>query len=204
MLCLISGASRARQQHMSHPHLGLFTSPVTGGGPVHDKGKPWGCDNDCFKGNFNGARFLRYLARCDPTHCLFVACPDVVGDAAATLEQYHHWASKITELGYPVAFVLQNGQDPDAIPASAAAVFVGGTTEYKYSPEAAAAVRVAKRRGLWVHWGRVNTARRLRYIAEIGCDSFDGTNVCKWPDIHVPRMLKLCEDIGAQRCLNLF
>jgi hypothetical protein len=33
----------------------------------------------------------------------------------------------------------------------------------------------ARRRGVWTHMGRVNSERRLRYAALIGCQSADGT-----------------------------
>jgi len=55
-------------------------------------------------------------------------------------------------------------------------VFVGGTDEFKLGPAAAELAREARRRGLHVHWGRVNSRKRIRYIAETGAaDSFDGS-----------------------------
>jgi len=54
------------------------------------------------------------------------------------------------------------------------AIFIGGTTEWKFSEDAAAIVRVARRLGLWVHWGRGNSKRRIAYAKEICCDSLDG------------------------------
>ena len=37
-------------------------------------------------------------------------------------------------------------------------------------------------RGKWVHMGRVNSTRRIRYAASIGCDSVDGTKWVRWRD----------------------
>lgn len=60
------------------------------------------------------------------------------------------------------------------------AVFIGGTTEFKLGATARAITAEAKRRGKWVHMGRVNTAQRVRYAKQIGCDSFDGTTFSRW------------------------
>ena len=43
----------------------------------------------------------------------------------------------------------------------------------------------AKRRRKWVHMGRVNSERRIRYAASIGCDSIDGTKWVRWRDIYL-------------------
>jgi hypothetical protein len=60
------------------------------------------------------------------------------------------------------------------------ALFLGGSTHFKLGPDGARAAREAKRRGLWLHMGRVNTANRARYAATIGCDSFDGSKFSRW------------------------
>jgi hypothetical protein len=45
--------------------------------------------------------------------------------------------------------------------------------------------RWRKRAGKWVHMGRVNTDRRIRYAAAIGCDSIDGTKWVRWRDAYL-------------------
>ena len=40
---------------------------------------------------------------------------------------------------------------------------IGGTTSWKLGPAAAGLAAQARRRGLWVHLGRVNSLKRLRY-----------------------------------------
>jgi hypothetical protein len=37
--------------------------------------------------------------------------------------------------------------------------------------------------------GRVNSLRRLRYAADIGCDSVDGTYLAFGPDQNLPTLL---------------
>ena len=113
--------------------------------------------------------------------CLFVTVPDVVGDAQATAELFDTWAPELERRGLPVALVLQDGVEDlawlDGVWDRLAAVFVGGTDDFKLGPAAAELAREAKRRGLWVHWGRVNTKRRIAHISETGAaDSFDGSS----------------------------
>ena len=57
------------------------------------------------------------------------------------------------------------------------ALFIGGSTSWKLGPGAAAVAYDAKLRGKWVHMGRVNSLRRMRYAESIGCDSADGTTL---------------------------
>jgi hypothetical protein len=108
--------------------------------------------------------------------CLFATAPDVVADAAATLELSAPMLPRIAKLGYRPALVAQDGLEDLAVPwAEFDALFIGGTTAWKVGDAAAALAIEAKRRGKWVHMGRVNSLRRMRYAESIGCDSADGT-----------------------------
>jgi hypothetical protein len=49
-------------------------------------------------------------------------------------------------------------------------------------PHARFLVREAKARGKLAHCGRVNTRKRIRYAAGVGCDSCDGSGFSRWPD----------------------
>jgi hypothetical protein len=69
------------------------------------------------------------------------------------------------------------------------ALFIGGTTGWKLGPHAREIAAEAKRRGKWVHMGRVNSERRCRYAAAIGCDSVDGTKLVFGPDVNLPQVL---------------
>jgi hypothetical protein len=101
---------------------------------------------------------------------------------------WRRWWSAPMRRGYRLAYVAQNGCR--SIPAGAAAVFLGGDTAWKLGPEARSVARTAKRLGLWLHMGRVNSLRRLRYAASIGCDSVDGTFLTYGPDANLPRLLR--------------
>jgi hypothetical protein len=76
-------------------------------------------------------------------------------------------------------------------PGATDALFIGASTEWKLGPSAEALVAQAKDRGKWVHMGRVNSHRRIRYAASIGCDSVDGTKWVRWRDAYLDSGLKL-------------
>ena len=49
--------------------------------------------------------------------------------------------------------------------------------------------------------GRVNSERRYRYAADIGCDSADGTYLTFGPDQNLPRLMAW---IRSEDQMNLF
>lgn len=155
--------------------------------------KCWGVDNDCFRG-LDIAMYISLLTRLKARYpspatsgCMFVTVPDVVANADATRDLWDTWRDKVWGYEMPLAYVIQDGATTKHVPWRdfrvlwrdcayyTGAIFVGGSTAYKLGEDAAAIVRVANRLGLWVHMGRVNSARRLNYAASIGCDSVDGS-----------------------------
>jgi hypothetical protein len=122
--------------------------------------------------------------------CLFACVPDVVGDAVATAHQFEKWESGCRRRGIPSALVAQDGVEYLSWLGQAwyriDAVFIGGTTEWKLGPNALKVAQAAKERGKWVHWGRVNTYQRFRYILSTGtADSFDGSKFARWRDTYL-------------------
>jgi len=161
-------------------------------GNRHIDGVTWCADNGCFTDNWDEAKWWAWLQanahRADT--CEFAVAPDVVGDAHATLARSMPWLPKIRELGYPVAFVAQDGIAPHWTPwPEFDVLFIGGTTGWKLSADAREMVKAAKLRGKHVHMGRVNSLRRLRYAQAIGCDSADGTYITFGPDENLPKVL---------------
>lgn len=176
--------------------LGLIDQPnqakVAPIDAAHAAGAVWAADNGAFSDKFDEGKWWRFLVANvhRASTCLFAVAPDVVGDAAATLERSLPWLPKIKGLGYPVAFVLQDGATNDLIPWDEFdALFIGGTTEFKLGLDARHYAVEAKRRGKWVHMGRVNSERRYEYARAIGCDSADGTFLTFGPDANLPRLL---------------
>jgi hypothetical protein len=192
MRLLISGATATLRRHLPSPYLGHLLVPGAGNSVrrMLATGQPWAADNAAFSG-FDPGAFAGLLSRiAGKPGCLFVACPDVVGDARATLEQFAVWQPVIASMGLPVALVGQDGlEDLDPPWERMQAFFLGGSTEWKLSDAAASRARAAKARGCWVHMGRCNTLRRLRHAYAIGCDSIDGSAFSRWPGHHIPNAL---------------
>lgn len=137
-------------------------------------------DNGAFS-KFDAKAFLSLLKREAPRRglCRFVSVPDVVGSARRTLEVFDHWAAALQE--WPLALVAQDGQESLPIPWDrVAAIFIGGSTEWKMGPHATACVKAGKALAKWVHVGRVNTPGRFEYFEELGADSLDGTGIARY------------------------
>lgn len=185
---LISGGSMTRVTEAMPPSLfkqygGILAKPTRGNHPMRavELGASWAADNDCFV-RYDPVAILRMLDRFrDIPNCLFVNAPDVVRNHKSTLTMFWYWQPIISAYGYPVAFTLQNGVSLDAVPFDYCdALFIGGDTDFKFSLLVRSIVAEAKRRGKWVHNGRVNSIQRIIYSRVIGCDSFDGTGYAKW------------------------
>lgn len=141
---------------------------------------PWAIDNGAFA-RFEEKSFLSLLKREEhhKENCLFVTAPDVVGSARRTLEVFKVWKDKLA--GWPVALAIQDGQEDLDIPwHDIAAVFIGGGTSFKLSPQAGHVIKAAKIMGKWAHVGRVNDPSRFAYFEELGADSIDGTGISRY------------------------
>jgi hypothetical protein len=175
---------------MRDGRLGFIDTPAQGN--LRPDDVRWCADNGCFSDKWDEAKWWKFLQ--DNSHradsCLFAVAPDVVGDAAATRLKSAPWLSKIRDLGYPVAYVAQDGLESLDVPWDEFDVlFIGGTTAWKLGPHARRLVARAKARGKWVHMGRVNSEKRYRYAHSIGCDSADGTYLTFGPDVNLPKLL---------------
>lgn len=178
--------------------LGFIDTPGQGNRHLRVPGIRWCADNGCFGKNFNPDRWWKFLV--DSAHhaadCAFATAPDVVGDAAATIERSRPWLPKIRSLGYRAAFVAQDGSDAHPPPwGDFDVLFLGGTDRFKLGPEGHRVALEAKRRGLWLHCGRVNSKRRCRYAEALGCDSADGTFLKFAPTENHGRMQVWLDDL---------
>lgn len=155
-------------------------------------GVAWCADNSAFgKEGFPGTdAFLAWLdSMPNRERCLFAVAPDVVCDHQRTYRRSFPVLPQIRDIGYPAAFVAQNGSRPHNVPwPTFDALFIGGDTAWKLGAAARELVAHAKRLGKWVHMGRVNSERRLRYADHIGCDSADGTFLTFGPKKNLPRV----------------
>ncbi|HET6915755.1 MAG TPA: hypothetical protein VFH56_06650 [Acidimicrobiales bacterium] len=176
---------------MSAGLIDFIATPAQGNALI--PGVTWCADNGVFGKGWPGTeRWWAWLARnaVHADHCAFAVAPDVVGNWDATLSRSLPWLGRIRCLGYPVALAVQDGATPATVPWDRIDVlFIGGSTHWKLGPEARELVGEAKRRGLWVHMGRVNSGKRYRYAEFIGCDSVDGTTLALFADATLPDVL---------------
>ena len=202
MMLLVSGMSGewARAYRRLTDRVGCLVTPRGWNKPetILSHVDVWAMDNDCFQG-LDREKFMACLerwkgARVPPK---FVACPDVVGDAAKTLAWFEEWEPVVRGHGYPVALVAQDGLTPAAVPwGRIEALFVGGSTAWKIGAASAELCAEAKRRGKWLHFGRVNSLRRMEIAARYGCDSVDGSGFSRWRKLIEPGVRWL---IAAER-----
>jgi len=140
-------------------------------------GIPYGLDNGCFA-EFRQDTWERLLDEALNDPPLWACLPDIVGDAARTLDLFDAFYNRTH--GVRRALVLQDGIERFRIPWDRLeAVFVGGTDRFKCSPEALAAARTAKMLGKWVHVGRVNTSARVDFWLGLA-DSLDGSGISRY------------------------
>ena len=187
--------------------LGYIDTPLQGN--KRPEGVVWCADNGCFNDQtFNEEKWWTWLQKhsADAAECKFATAPDVVGDHAATLERSWPWLSRIRSLGYPAAFVAQDGATTESVPwQDFDALFVGGTDNFKLGPVAIELMKEAKSRGMWVHLGRVNSRRRyisyaaMQYRTRSGelvplIDSCDGTYLVFGPLINLPKLLSWIDE----------
>jgi hypothetical protein len=185
VLYLATASGPLVRDAMTNGLLGQMVTPDAGNRLT---APTWALDNGCFTSTWTPHKWQGCLDRHrDTPGCLFAVVPDVVADATATNQRWATWHGAVRNRGYRAAYVAQNGCQ--SIPASAGAVFIGGDTAWKLGPAARRLAAEAKRRGLWLHMGRVNSLRRLRYAADIGCDSADGTYLAFGPDQNLPNLL---------------
>jgi hypothetical protein len=153
-----------------------FRTPLTNYAAA--EGVPFGADNGFFA-KPNVDTWLRWLGRIETgERPIFVALPDIVGDAMRTLELFEYFKLRTNEL--PRALVLQDGIERVRIPwDDLDAVFIGGSDRFKYGTEAIRAATTAKILGRWVHVGRVNTAARVDNWLGLA-DSIDGSGISRF------------------------
>ena len=187
MLYLANASSQRVRDAMLAGELGQIVTPAEGRHPL--PGVTYAADNGCFgKGYPGDAEWRAWLDSLPRERCLFATAPDVVADAEATLARSLPWLPQIRALGFPAAFVAQDGLEHLNVPWDEFDVlFIGGSTAWKLSVHARSLAAEAKRRGKQVHMGRVNSALRWGVAEFFGCDSCDGTFLAFGPDKNLPR-----------------
>lgn len=185
----MSGAPRADLAEMM---VGLILTPEMGSAPHWTHSNVWCADNGCFTHpeRFDLGKYLAWLSARNLDNCLFATAPDIVGNAEATLERSAPVLPMLRDLGVDAALVAQDGLENLTVPWDTFdCLFIGGSTAWKLGEAARNLTAEAKKRGKWVHMGRVNSFSRLKYANDIGCDSADGTYLAFGPKRNLDNLL---------------
>jgi hypothetical protein len=183
------------------PNLGFMMTPRMGNRPDLSVMK-WAADTGCFTmpESFSQADYFLWLEKFPKRTCLFATAPDRLGDWIATRDVSRYVLTKLSAFGYRPALVAQDGLEPVNVDWNLFdCLFIGGTTEWKESRHAEKLARETKRRGKWLHMGRVNSLRRMQIARDWGCDSVDGTYLAFGRDTLRPNLewwLKWTNDQG--------
>lgn len=184
---LITFGNQARQRHMSRL------------GPLITR-SPWAIDNGCFKNpDIDIEAYISWIKSMPSReNCLFATAPDVVGNAALTLDRSLEALHLIRPL-VPAAFVAQDGIERIFIPWTELDVlFIGGTDGFKQSSEVERISSEAIEQGKAVHVGRVNTKSRLLFSRHIRATSVDGTMLAFGPDKNLPILTRWMKEINHE------
>jgi hypothetical protein len=167
---------------LNHRRIGLMCQPKSN---APKAGWVWAADNGCFSDKWDETTWLEWLNKDHPrAGCLFAVVPDVVANHELTLARFFMYASKVRDARFPVAFVAQDGAESGGLPWGLIdCLFIGGSTEWKMSEHAYTLAAEARKRGKWVHVGRVNSWSRFSAWAA-HADSADGTFLAFGPSVN--------------------
>lgn len=164
---------------------GWLVSPFDRGGPILGD-RPHVVDNGawkCFLDGipFDGAAFRRTLAE-HGAGSLFCVCPDIVAGGAASMELSRNWLPEMLDderlSQSRILFAVQDGMVPadiDDLVNDRVGIFLGGSTVWKVGT-AMMWGQYCRERGLWFHFARANSAKRIFLCQATGAHSFDGTS----------------------------
>ena len=151
-----------------------------------DHGMAYAIDNGAYgcylRGQPFNKRAFRKLLHAKSKKADWVVVPDIVAAGNESLSYSLEWLDECLAQCKQVLLAVQDGMrvaDVRTYLNNRVGLFVGGTTKWKLAsmPEWG---KLAKEKHCYLHVGRVNSKRRIRYCAGIGADSFDGTSVTKY------------------------
>jgi len=159
---------------------------------------PYAMDNGRFPAWSSGkewdrARYLDFLAYYKSKDARWALVPDVVGDARETRREWSRWAADIFDMGYKLAYAVQDGMVAKDVPLEAEVIFVGGSTGWKWDTAPMWCAEFPR-----VHIARVNTYGKLVRCAKMGAESVDGTGFMRAPDRYAELHRFILEQAGGQ------
>lgn len=151
--------------------------------------------------------FLKFRENClgciIPDFLHYLPNKQVRGDWQKTLERFYLYQPVVKRLGFPVALASQDGMPLEEVPWHMFDVlFIGGSNDHKRGIEAETLALEAKKRGKWIHVGRVSSVSKMRKLWS-WADSWDGTTFRFQPDKKeeslVPQIEKFFQDKDRMR-----
>ena len=114
----------------------------------------------------------------------WIVLPDIVAAGLDSLLFSLEWLDRLNDYQGLFLLAVQDGMKPEHVRpfiGKRVGLFVGGTTPWKLDtlPQWA---ELARTQGVYLHVGRVNTARRIRYCSGFGVHSFDGTSASRYSE----------------------
>lgn len=105
-----------------------------------------------------------------------IVLPDVVAGGDVSLEQSVSWIGRLCGAGETLLIPVQDGMRPEQVAefvGKRVGIFVGGTTEWKWSSLRAWWGPLALEHGCWLHVGRAASGRMVERCGIAGAHSFD-------------------------------
>lgn len=112
----------------------------------------------------------------------FVAVPDIVAGGLDSLRLSARWLPWVLAHTELALVPVQDGMEPGDVATMVGprvGIFVGGSFDWKWTTVSSWA-RFARERGVYIHVGRVNSAKRSNLCADLGVDSCDGSTVARF------------------------
>lgn len=177
--------------------IGHLYSPGAQRGP--EEFIPYALDNGAFGHDDDWSeiawRALLMWARLSGQSPLWCLVPDVVGDKMRTLSRWEMYSPIVMDMGWPLAFAVQDGMTKDDVPNGVDVIFVGGSTAWKWRTMARWCADFPR-----VHVGRVNTYRCLWECHDAGAESIDGTGWFRGDQLQYRGLLAyLAEATGGRK-----
>ena len=178
---------------------------VSARGALRPEGFPYALDNGAWtafqkKEPFNVPAFEKALVKLG-ADADFTVVPDIVAGGGASLDFSLSWLRRVQDASPNVLIPVQDGMvisDVEHLLGDQVGIFIGGGDVFKLTTMDAWC-ELGRRRGCWVHVGRVNSAKRIKQCAMAGATSFDGSSASRYA-VTLPRL----NDANRQQALKLW
>lgn len=159
---------------------------VSAAGCLRSEGFPYALDNGAWSAFQQGRPFDEHAfdkaLRKMGAGADWTVLPDIVAGGHPSLDLSLKWMRRVLDETPRALLAVQNGIEPEDVRdllGPRVGLFVGGDTTWKLATMGQWC-ELARRRGCWVHIGRVNTAKRIHHCSGAGATSIDGTSATRF------------------------